>query len=325
MVQDAYLRAWRAIGKFRGEAQFSTWMYRITANAAATHMRKRQRHRDRTARRGRSNPPTRASEHAARSRGRVGRLARIASRVALDELPPKLRVARRVEGRVRPAARGDRRGARHLACRRPRCACTAPAASCATCCTKKEPKLMRCDEVAALLPESGRRRRRDEPRGRAPRRDVPALPGRARALPQARPHPRAAADPLRRADAGPARRDARRARRRRRAGRAHAATSPAAASRTPARGCGTAAIAAGTRGPDHRPLAPARRRVDHASRRASSAHVVADRGQLGEDGHVPVLGPEPALGTRHVVGDPPAVAQSAHFRSAHLCQTTTGA
>src|SRR6187200_1651334 len=45
VVQDAYLRAWRGIGKFRGEAQFSTWMYRITANAAATHVRKRRRHR----------------------------------------------------------------------------------------------------------------------------------------------------------------------------------------------------------------------------------------------------------------------------------------
>ena len=38
VVQDAYLRAWRGIGKFRGEAAFSTWMYRITANAAATHV-----------------------------------------------------------------------------------------------------------------------------------------------------------------------------------------------------------------------------------------------------------------------------------------------
>ena len=33
VAQDAYLRAWRGIGRFRGEAQFSTWMYRITANA----------------------------------------------------------------------------------------------------------------------------------------------------------------------------------------------------------------------------------------------------------------------------------------------------
>ena len=45
VVQEAYLRAWRAIGKFRGDAQFSTWMYRITANCAATHVRKRKRHR----------------------------------------------------------------------------------------------------------------------------------------------------------------------------------------------------------------------------------------------------------------------------------------
>src|SRR3954467_14711300 len=44
VVQDAYLRAWKGIDKFRGEAAFSTWMYRITANAASTLMRKRRRH-----------------------------------------------------------------------------------------------------------------------------------------------------------------------------------------------------------------------------------------------------------------------------------------
>jgi len=30
VVQDAYLRAWKGIGKFRGDAQLSTWLYRIT-------------------------------------------------------------------------------------------------------------------------------------------------------------------------------------------------------------------------------------------------------------------------------------------------------
>src|SRR5712692_645122 len=45
VVQDAYLRAWRGIGKFRGDAQFSTWMYRITANAAASNVQRRRRHR----------------------------------------------------------------------------------------------------------------------------------------------------------------------------------------------------------------------------------------------------------------------------------------
>jgi len=43
VVQDAYLRAWRGIDKFRGEAAFSTWMYRITANAASSLMHKRRR------------------------------------------------------------------------------------------------------------------------------------------------------------------------------------------------------------------------------------------------------------------------------------------
>ncbi len=45
VVQDAYLRAWRGIGKFRGDAQLSTWLYRITANCASTHLSRRRRHR----------------------------------------------------------------------------------------------------------------------------------------------------------------------------------------------------------------------------------------------------------------------------------------
>jgi RNA polymerase sigma-70 factor (ECF subfamily) len=45
VAQDAYLRAWRGIGRFRGEAQFSTWMYRITANAASSHTQRRRRQR----------------------------------------------------------------------------------------------------------------------------------------------------------------------------------------------------------------------------------------------------------------------------------------
>jgi RNA polymerase sigma factor, sigma-70 family len=43
VVQDAYLRAWKGIGSFRGDAQLSTWLYRITANAASTHMSRRRR------------------------------------------------------------------------------------------------------------------------------------------------------------------------------------------------------------------------------------------------------------------------------------------
>jgi RNA polymerase sigma-70 factor (ECF subfamily) len=45
VVQDAYLRAYRSLGRFRGDAQFTTWLYRITANCASTHLGKRRRHR----------------------------------------------------------------------------------------------------------------------------------------------------------------------------------------------------------------------------------------------------------------------------------------
>jgi RNA polymerase sigma-70 factor, ECF subfamily len=45
VVQDAYIRAYRGLDRFRGDAQFSTWMYRITANCANTHLGKRVKHR----------------------------------------------------------------------------------------------------------------------------------------------------------------------------------------------------------------------------------------------------------------------------------------
>jgi RNA polymerase sigma-70 factor (ECF subfamily) len=45
VVQEAYIRAFRSLGRFRGDAQFSTWMYRITANCANTHLVKRSKHR----------------------------------------------------------------------------------------------------------------------------------------------------------------------------------------------------------------------------------------------------------------------------------------
>lgn len=45
VVQEAYLRAYRGLVRFRGDAQFSTWLYRITANCASTHLSRRRRHR----------------------------------------------------------------------------------------------------------------------------------------------------------------------------------------------------------------------------------------------------------------------------------------
>src|SRR3954468_14308524 len=45
VVQDAYLRAYKGLKRFRGDAQFSTWLYRITANCASSLLSKRARNR----------------------------------------------------------------------------------------------------------------------------------------------------------------------------------------------------------------------------------------------------------------------------------------
>src|SRR5690606_23902467 len=45
VVQESYLRAYRGLERFRGDAQFTTWLYRITANCASTHLGRRRRRR----------------------------------------------------------------------------------------------------------------------------------------------------------------------------------------------------------------------------------------------------------------------------------------
>ena len=89
VVQDAYLRAFRGLKRFRGDAQFSTWMYRITANCAATHLGRRSKHRHEELKdtdpvvdeRPATDPSLQADASALRDR----------LTVALEGLPPKLR------------------------------------------------------------------------------------------------------------------------------------------------------------------------------------------------------------------------------------------
>jgi RNA polymerase sigma-70 factor (ECF subfamily) len=38
VAQDAFMRAYRALPGFRGDAQFSTWLYRIAVNTAKNHL-----------------------------------------------------------------------------------------------------------------------------------------------------------------------------------------------------------------------------------------------------------------------------------------------
>jgi RNA polymerase sigma-70 factor (ECF subfamily) len=43
VVQEAFIKAYRAIGKFRGESQFYTWLYRIAVNTAKNYLVSRSR------------------------------------------------------------------------------------------------------------------------------------------------------------------------------------------------------------------------------------------------------------------------------------------
>jgi RNA polymerase sigma-70 factor, ECF subfamily len=38
VAQETFVRAWRAIGNFRGDAQFYTWLHRIAVNTAKNHL-----------------------------------------------------------------------------------------------------------------------------------------------------------------------------------------------------------------------------------------------------------------------------------------------
>jgi len=43
LTQDIYIKVWRSLPSFRGDSQFSTWLYRIAQNAAADRARKLKR------------------------------------------------------------------------------------------------------------------------------------------------------------------------------------------------------------------------------------------------------------------------------------------
>ncbi len=48
VTQDVMLRMYRHLGSFEGQSRVTTWLYRITRNAAIDHVRASGRHRDRT-------------------------------------------------------------------------------------------------------------------------------------------------------------------------------------------------------------------------------------------------------------------------------------
>lgn len=42
MAQEALVRAWRSLGRFRADAAFSTWLYRIVTNTALKRLARRR-------------------------------------------------------------------------------------------------------------------------------------------------------------------------------------------------------------------------------------------------------------------------------------------
>lgn len=45
-TQDTYVKVWKGLGSFRGDALFTTWLYRVAANAAISRQRSRKRRRE---------------------------------------------------------------------------------------------------------------------------------------------------------------------------------------------------------------------------------------------------------------------------------------
>jgi RNA polymerase sigma-70 factor (ECF subfamily) len=89
VAQEAYLRAFRSLKRFRGDARFSTWMHRITANCALTFLAKRTKGRHEEL----SSDESVADERPESSPETMAEAEFMRDRLtdALSELPPRLR------------------------------------------------------------------------------------------------------------------------------------------------------------------------------------------------------------------------------------------
>ncbi len=89
VVQEAYLRAWKGMKRYRGDAAFTTWMYRITANCASTHLSRRSRHRHEALGDDHAVADERAASELESRVGGSGEREQL--RAALESLSPELR------------------------------------------------------------------------------------------------------------------------------------------------------------------------------------------------------------------------------------------
>lgn len=102
VVQEAFIRAWRSIDRFKGDAKFFTWLYRIGVNESRRRAEQVGRHRERTARSINADSGFEISDssQAPGVKAEQAELWRALKQAVLD-LPPDLRlplVLRDIEG-----------------------------------------------------------------------------------------------------------------------------------------------------------------------------------------------------------------------------------
>uniref|UniRef100_UPI00404AC3F9 sigma-70 family RNA polymerase sigma factor n=2 Tax=Cephaloticoccus sp. TaxID=1985742 RepID=UPI00404AC3F9 len=105
VAQEVWLTVWRQLAKFRGDAQFSTWLHPIAVRRSLDHLRKRRRWYDIflpldiTGEDGESHYQALSTPDQSDDKGKGERIAKV--REALKTLPPKLRAVlalRELEG-----------------------------------------------------------------------------------------------------------------------------------------------------------------------------------------------------------------------------------
>lgn len=97
LAQETFIRAYKAIGRFRGESTFRTWLYRIATNVVQSHLKSRSRRwlswnrKERDPQRGDTSEASHEPAVGATFEDAVVR--RQAIDRALASLPPELRIA----------------------------------------------------------------------------------------------------------------------------------------------------------------------------------------------------------------------------------------
>jgi RNA polymerase sigma-70 factor (ECF subfamily) len=92
LAQEVFLKAYLALPKFRSEAEFGTWLYRIAVNHFKDHLRRRGRIREVSLEDVRELPEAGTDETGARERERETEERRRLVHRALDGLPEKYRL-----------------------------------------------------------------------------------------------------------------------------------------------------------------------------------------------------------------------------------------